>query len=81
VQIIIVEPAPQRNQLNVKQLLNLVFFSPTTCHPDSSRQRKARHRAMELKQARADKRAPIGIVAPANPDEGKSGHRFNRYIW
>jgi hypothetical protein len=43
---------PRRN-LNVRQLLNPIFFTPVRCHPDSKRQRKARQRALTLRRVRA----------------------------
>jgi hypothetical protein len=42
--------------LNMKQLLNPIFFERTIKHPDSKRQRNRRLRAKELRQARAAKR-------------------------
>ena len=38
--------------LNVKQLLNPLFFAPVTRHPDATRQRGARQRAKDLAAAR-----------------------------
>ena len=38
--------------LNVRQLLNPLFFSPDRRHPDRKRQRKARLKALALYQAR-----------------------------
>lgn len=45
--------------------------------PDSSRQYKAKQRALMLKQARATKRAPIVIVAPPDLEDS----RPNRFSW
>jgi hypothetical protein len=47
--ICVVESA---RRLNMRQLLNPIFFSPVIRHPDMTRQRKAKQRARELKQAR-----------------------------
>ena len=38
--------------LNVRQLLNPLFFAPVTRHPDSTRQRGARQRDKDLAAAR-----------------------------
>jgi hypothetical protein len=49
--------------LNLRQLLNPIFFSPVCCHPDSTRQRKARLiRARDLRQARELKAVPAGTT-------------------
>ena len=41
-----------RKSLNIRQLLNPLFFTPTTRHPDPTRQRGARQKAKDLAAAR-----------------------------
>lgn len=41
-----------RKSLNIRQLLNPLFFAPVTRHPDTTRQRGARQRAKDLAAAR-----------------------------
>jgi hypothetical protein len=52
--------------LNVRQLLNPIFYAPVDRHPDAKRQRKARLRARALRQARELKAAavPLKFVDP-----------------
>jgi len=47
--------------LNLRQLLNPLFFSRDINHLDSTRQRKARQRARDLKAARALKAAAVPL--------------------
>jgi hypothetical protein len=47
--------------LNVRELLNPLFYTPTTHHPDRKRQRGARLRARALKQARELKARDIPL--------------------
>ena len=58
--------------LNIRQLLNPLFFSVAKRHPDSKRQRCARLRARALKQARELKtmHVPRNLVAPMDPPDG-----------
>ena len=49
-------PPPWRRRkanLNLRQLLNPIFYAPVRRHPDSTRQRKARERALTLRRLRA----------------------------
>jgi hypothetical protein len=47
--------------LNVRQLLNPIFYAPVDRHPDAKRQRKARLRARALRQARELKAAAVPL--------------------
>jgi hypothetical protein len=47
--------------LNMRELLNLLFFTPERRHPDRKRQRKARLRALTLRRLRALKTAPVPL--------------------
>ena len=50
--------------LNVRQLLNPIFYAPVDRHPDAKRQRKARLRARALRQARELKAAAVPLPCP-----------------
>ena len=64
--------------LNMRQLLNPLFFSRDIRHPDASRQRGARQRAKDLAAARRLKMqyVPLFYVAPPEPPEWRVG-RFS----
>ena len=49
--IFVVKPPPRKG-LNMRQLLNPLFFSPVAHHPDATRQRGARLKAKDLTAAR-----------------------------
>ena len=67
-QIIVIDRMARQNHrmppLNVRQLLNPIFFSPVERHPDSTRQRSARRRTKALAQARKLKSRRCSWVAP-----------------
>ena len=44
---------PWRRGLNIRQLLNQLFFDRNRRHPDMKRQASRRQRAMDLRAARA----------------------------
>ena len=50
--IIELNPLRPSAHLNMRQLLNPIFFAPVVRHPDHKRQRCARLRARSLRQAR-----------------------------
>lgn len=54
-QIIVVKPPSRGHGLNIRQLLNFLYFTPVTQHPDGDRQRKARRNARDLRRARWEK--------------------------
>ena len=44
-----------KGNLNMRELLNPLFYAPITRHPDATRQRGARQRAKDLAAARQSK--------------------------
>ena len=58
-----------RPPLNMRQLLNPIFFERTVAHTDTKKQRKARIRTRAYAQARALKAMPVPLrdVAPPDP--------------
>ena len=49
------------SSLNIRQLLNPIFFSPISCHPDMKRQRCRKQRAKDLTAARRLKRMAVSL--------------------
>ena len=48
--------------LNMRQLLNPIFFSPVSVHTDGTRQRKARLHRLDMRRARALKSGPPTVI-------------------
>lgn len=69
-QIVNVYPRRRRGSLNIRSMLNLIFydgaFPMAKCHPDSTRQRGARRKALDRHAARKLKRqyVPLYRVDP-----------------
>lgn len=73
--------------LNIRKLLNPIFFSVEKAHPDSKRQRGKRLRSKRLNAARALKAKPAKETAlPVTPigkkwlDQERRA-RYDRYLW
>ena len=62
---------PFRPALNMRQLLNPIFYAVDRRHPDMKRQRSRRQRAKDTAAARALKAVyvPLCRVAPPDPSE------------
>lgn len=60
-----------RAGLNMRQLLNQIFFSPAVRHPDMKRQRTRRQVAKDRRAARVLKSAPVELrlVPPCTNEE------------
>ena len=67
--------------LNIRQLLNPLFFSKDRRHPDSKRQRPARIKAKAFKQALQLKcrEVPRSLVPPPTPSFDRKSYHAVRF--
>lgn len=68
--------------LNIRQLLNLIFFTPAKKHPDMTRQRSRRQAAKDLAAARRLKAQAIPLcrVAPVDPPDNLDAWDRSRWF-